>query len=284
MFVLLLAGQLYVRAIDFIYVRMNHFLADLREELKIVSKCFQDNKASVVSVRRQLRETIKKLKDIKPTDFGKWTAVFNKDFVRDTTELEKNELTYPSDEEFEEVEGRVLERQEGLLADTGQYLSKRFESFLSHPVIAAAEVFDVTLWPAAGSVVLETYGEAQIGTLLHHYRLLFAHLGGNAETAKAEWLELKREVADPNKVLSSYIDSEDLFNHLRDKRSVKGKTDDFFHLLLLQLIVDCIAVDTSECERAFALMNRLQGFTRNRMGHFTLHLLMTLCSLGKSCE
>ena len=86
------------------------------------------------------------------------------------------------------------------------------------------------------------------------------------------------------KVLSSYGDSEDLFNHLRDKRSVKGKTDDFFHLLLLQLIVDCIAVDTSECERAFALMNRLQGFTRNRMGHFTLHLLMTLCSLGKSCE
>ena len=176
-----------MRAIDFIYVRMNHFLADLREELKIVSKCFQDNKASVVSVRRQLRETIKKLKDIKPTDFGKWTAVFNKDFVRDTTELEKYELTYPADEEFEEVEGRVLERQEGLLADTGRYLSKRFESFLSHPVIAAAEVFDVTLWPSAGSAVLETYGEAQIGTLLHHYQLLFAHLGGNAEVARKKW-------------------------------------------------------------------------------------------------
>ena len=33
--------------------------------------------------------------------------------------------------------------------------------------------------------------------------------------------------------------------------------------------------------RVFGAMNRLQGFTRNRMGYRLLSMLMTLCSLGK---
>ena len=46
------------------------------------------------------------------------------------------------------------------------------------------------------------------------------------------------------------------------------------------LIVGCIAVDTSICERGFSLMNLLKTARRSRMGTKLLRILMTICSLG----
>ena len=95
----------------------------------------------------------------------------------------------------------------------------------------------------------------------------------------AEWKLLKKHVA--KSTMLRCMEPQALFHDLRDKKSSRGKAGHFFNILLLQLIVECISVDTSECERAFALLNRLQGFTRNRMGYRLLSMLMTLCSLGK---
>ena len=40
------------------------------------------------------------------------------------------------------------------------------------------------------------------------------------------------------------------------------------------------AVDTSVCERGFALMNNLKTARRSNMGDTLLRMLMTICSLG----
>ena len=40
------------------------------------------------------------------------------------------------------------------------------------------------------------------------------------------------------------------------------------------------AVDTSICERGFALMNNLKTARRSRMGNLLLRTLMTICELG----
>ena len=40
-------------------------------------------------------------------------------------------------------------------------------------------------------------------------------------------------------------------------------------------------VDTSVCERGFALMNNLKTAKRSSMGNLLLRMLMTICELGK---
>jgi hypothetical protein len=47
-------------------------------------------------------------------------------------------------------------------------------------------------------------------------------------------------------------------------------------VLVIELAVDTIAVDTSECERKFFLMNFIMSAIRNRMGEATLRDLMRI--------
>ena len=55
-------------------------------------------------------------------------------------------------------------------------------------------------------------------------------------------------------------------------------------MLLLVALVLCFAVDTSVCERGFALMNNLKTARRSQMGNKLLRILMTICSLGEDWE
>ena len=61
------------------------------------------------------------------------------------------------------------------------------------------------------------------------------------------------------------------------------KLDDqsFYNILLLIAIVMSFAVNTSICERGFALMNNLKTARRSRVGDLLLRTLMTICELGK---
>ena len=60
------------------------------------------------------------------------------------------------------------------------------------------------------------------------------------------------------------------------------KLDDmsFYNILLIVAVVMTYAVDTSICERGFALMNNLKTTRRSRMGNLLLRTLMTICELG----
>ena len=55
----------------------------------------------------------------------------------------------------------------------------------------------------------------------------------------------------------------------------------FYNILLLLAIIMSYAVDTSICERGFALMNNLKTARRSLMGNELLRTLMTICELGK---
>ena len=55
-----------------------------------------------------------------------------------------------------------------------------------------------------------------------------------------------------------------------------------WQILILALVVLLIILDTSCCERSFALMNRIHTYLRNRLGVATLNNLMCICSLGPS--
>ena len=72
----------------------------------------------------------------------------------------------------------------------------------------------------------------------------------------------------------------DLYQRLFDQYSEKTNGHHFYDVLLLVLIVQCIAVDTSICERGFSLMNSLKSAKRSRMGNELLRILMVICSLG----
>ena len=69
--------------------------------------------------------------------------------------------------------------------------------------------------------------------------------------------------------------------------TLTAKLDDasLYNILLLLAIIMTYAVDTSICERGFALMNNLKTARRSRMGNLLLRtLLMTICELGKEWE
>ena len=68
-----------------------------------------------------------------------------------------------------------------------------------------------------------------------------------------------------------------------DGTLTSSKLDDqsLYNILLLVALVMPFAVDTSICERGFALMNNLKTARRSRMGNLLLRTLMTICELGK---
>ena len=68
--------------------------------------------------------------------------------------------------------------------------------------------------------------------------------------------------------------------------SATDRLDDqsLYNILLLVVIIMTFAVDTSVCERGFALMNNLKKARRSGMGNQLLRILMTLCELGTEWE
>ena len=84
----------------------------------------------------------------------------------------------------------------------------------------------------------------------------------------------------------------ELYHRLFDQKGNKFVTEDngtvtdkldhtsFYNILLLVAIVMTYAVDTSICERGFALMNNLKTARRSQMGNMMLRTLMIICELG----
>ena len=98
---------------------------------------------------------------------------------------------------------------------------------------------------------------------------------GRTETlGSLSYLELYQRLYDQkgNKIL-----------YEADGTLTSSKLDDqsLYNILLLVALVMSFAVDTSICERGFALMNNLKTARRSRMGNLLLRTLMTICELGK---
>jgi hypothetical protein len=160
-----------------------------------------------------------------------------------------------------------------------EYLNRGFGTLLKDETLKAACIFEHVRWPSAASPQLDSYGDDQIKRLLTHYSTLYSYLGGDAEKALREWRRLKRYVMRTEALVS--LSYRELYQRLCDQKSNKLNDQDFYSILLVQVLVDCIAVDTSICERGFSLMNNLKTARRSQMGNELLRILMTICSLGQ---
>ena len=65
----------------------------------------------------------------------------------------------------------------------------------------------------------------------------------------------------------------ELYERLIDQYSVKADGQHYNDVLLLVAIVQCIAIDTSICERGFSCMNNLKTARRSQMGDELLRIL-----------
>ena len=71
-----------------------------------------------------------------------------------------------------------------------------------------------------------------------------------------------------------------LWTRMFDQFSEKKNPRHYYNVLLIVAIVQCIAIDTSICERGFSLMNMLKTARRSKMGTKLLRMLMVICELG----
>ena len=101
----------------------------------------------------------------------------------------------------------------------------------------------------------------------------------NLDEALRQWRSLKRETRRlPFFKSCDYVQ---FWEHIATHYDTGGLTG-YSEILILALVVLLIILDTSCCERSFALMNRIHTYLRNRLGVATLNNLMCICSLGPS--
>lgn len=114
--------------------------------------------------------------------------------------------------------------------------------------------------------------------LLAHFETLYSYLGGNASKVPRQWKRLKLFVGREENLRNlSYTE---LYERLFDQYSVKADDQHYYDVLLLVAIVQCIAIDTSICERGFSCMNNLKTARRSQMSDELLRILMTINTLG----
>jgi len=123
---------------------------------------------------------------------------------------------------------------------------------------------------------LDDFGNDEITFLAEHFQVPLDNAGFAATPLKLqrEWKTFKRMTATTRSF--SAMGHRDFYDHMRDTNSEKINASHFFNVLLIELLLNIIVVDTSECERVFFLMNFIMSAIRNRMGEVTLRDLMRI--------
>lgn len=281
------AGLLLERLTRYSYVKTLAFWVDATAEGKTVSKLFQRNNLLLSDITSGVEDSVDAIMRLNMVP-----GVFMQGLVKD---FDSSHETLYGHELSDIVAGKVAYTL--MLANTTasivDHMNERFHSLLSNPVLKAACIFEHVRWPsyASNKHELESYGVEQINTMLDHYKTLYGYLGGDETKAQSEWRKLKLFVGRSNTLFNlSYTE---LYHRLFDQKGNKflfngtGTATDrldehsFYNILLLACIIFTFAVDTSICERGFALMNNLKTALRSRMGDSLLRALMTICELGK---
>ena len=280
------AGVLLERMTRYSYVKTLAFWVDVTSEGKAVSKLFQHSGLLLSDVTSGVEDSVAAIAALasKPGPFMEGlTSDFNE--IHET--LYGSELTNVTD--GEEAYKLMLSNA---TASIVEHMNRRFHTILKDEVLKASCVFEHVRWPsyATDKPALDSYGEDKINVLLKHYKTLFCYLGGDVARARQEWRRMKLFIARIDTLAS--LPYMELYHRLFDQKGNKfidladgtcsDKLDDqsFYNILLLLAIVLTYAVDTSICERGFALMNNLKTAKRSLMGNLLLRTLMTICQLG----
>ena len=130
------------------------------------------------------------------------------------------------------------------------------------------------LYTEASIQELDEYGIEEILSLATRFKVPLADAGFQQRSLLREWKAFKRHAAQ-SKVLGA-MQHRAFYHRMRDQYSMQCNAGHFYNVLVIELAVDTIAVDTSECERKFFLMNFIMSAIRNRMGEATLRDLMRI--------
>jgi hypothetical protein len=281
------AGLLLERLTRYSYVKTLAFWVDVTQQGKVVSKLFQRNGLLLSDITSGVEDSVDAIGALKGTA-GPFMKGFVKDFDTSNETLYGRELSDIST--GEPAYQTMLSNTTSSIAD---HMNERFHTILKDPVLKASCIFEHMRWPSISTnkLALEKHGEDEVRLLLDHYKTLFDYLGGDPAKALQEWRRLKLFVARNESLFSlSYTELyQRLFNQKSNKfvyagdGTVTDTLDDqsFYNILLLEAIIMTYAVDTSVCERGFALMNNLKTARRSRMRNLLLRILMTICELGK---
>jgi hypothetical protein len=150
-------------------------------------------------------------------------------------------------------------------------LETRFKPFKENKILKACMAFDHRAWSTKPwDEQDETEREAgltDIDTLIAAWKPLLQSMGVDIVLARSEFIAMKEHVSTRSNLSTSTFERlyTHLFNHAGDD-SKRGTTavPSFFNALCLVMMAMTLAVDTSICERAFSLMNRLKSAKRNR--------------------
>jgi len=281
-----MAGALLERLTRYAYVKTLAFWVDATAEGKVVSKLFQRSGLLISDVTSGVEDSVDSIGSLKETPGAFMKGLVN-DYDATNLTLYGRELS--NIEEGEEAYATMLKN---VSASIIQHMNERFYTILKDPVLKASCIFEHVRWPSCekDKLALESYGNEAIDLLIDHYKTLLGYLGCDLAKAHREWRRLKLFVGrSPSLVSLSYLE---LYQRLFDQKGNKFVYDrdgkltavldesSFYNILLIIAVVMTFAVDTSVCERGFALMNNLKTARRSLMGNLLLRTLMTICSLG----
>jgi hypothetical protein len=288
------AGILLKRLTRYSYVKTLAYWVDVTAEGKVVSKLFQRNGLLLSDITSGVEDSVSAIDALKTTPGAFMTGLVADFDLPSSDQITHGQQALRGRDLTDVASGEEAYTQmlSNVTASIVDHMNERFYSILKDEVLKASCVFEHVRWPifASDRLGLEAYGEDKIELLLDHYKVLFNYLGGDASRARREWRKLKLLVGRSDTLTSlSYLE---LYQRLFDQKgnkfvymgdgTVSDQLDDqsLYNILLVLAIVMSYAVDTSVCERGFALMNHLKTARRSLMGNLLLRTLMTICELG----
>ncbi|KAI8516244.1 hypothetical protein Bbelb_048250 [Branchiostoma belcheri] len=166
----------------------------------------------------------------------------------------------------------IMNNAKTVLDTTIGRIGERFDSFVSHPVVNAARVFDMSNWPDYDDDDdTEDFGAVQIGAIYHHYKQVLDAKGFSFQDALMEWTELQilvnRRYPRRNKAFSA------LWPSVIRTQQESARFANIFMIIGLLL---AFPVNSAECERAFSLMNTVKTDWRNKLTSISLTSLMKI--------
>ena len=218
-----------------------------------------------------MRALLSQLDGLKTID-GKFLKAFASDYNVDTDVINRVEL-----KDCVAGETTFARIRSELCNELSQQMHARFDPLLDDPVLRAARAFDQSLWPHDIASLLE-YGQSDIKFLTEHFSDVLKTLNVDTDKSETDWARLKVHISEAPTLMS--MPYQELYYRLFDSESDPRDPLQFYDVLVLVLLVQLIAMDTSICERIFSLLNRLQTKVRNRMGLKLLQMSMTIIMLG----
>lgn len=149
-------------------------------------------------------------------------------------------------------------------------IGKRFSTFSTDPVLLAAEIFAPVNFPTEEKL-LEEFGEEEIHNLCKHFEPLLTKNGCNVAEIDREWFRAKDDIVRHHKDQTFLL----LWSSF-----LMEKGNMYPNLLHLIKIILVFPVFTSQVERQFSIMKRVQGDWRLSLHTSTIEDLLLIKSQG----